>query len=330
MDKSFRLAAAIAATAAVLVSAPAASAGTRGAHDGPVVSHIKTTVAFDYAAGESAENITVNPDGSTTISMVGITAGKPPKLERISPTGHRTVLVTGQAGDTILGNTRGPDGTVYYNVMSSDASRAGIWALAPGGKPHRIAALPTNSLPNGLAIDPAGRTVYAADSNSGTIWAVPSSGGTATAWLTDAALAPVPSAPQPIGANGLRFHNAALWVSNTNHGTLMRVPVTTAGKPGRIHVVSSHVAGIDDFAFLSTRSDVVVAAVNFRNEVVVVYPDGTARTVLTSADGLNNPTATAIRGRCLYITDAGFSAPNAPKLQQGKINISALLSAAHS
>lgn len=329
MKKPFALAAAIAAAAAVLVTAPYASAATGQAHDKPVVTHVKTAAMFDFAAGESAENITVNPDRSLTISQIGTPVGKPPKLVRISPSGQRTVLVTGQAGEGVLGNTRGPDGTLYYNVLSADAARSGVWALAPGGTAHRIAALPTDGFPNGLAIDPSGRTLYAADSKNGVIWAVPASGGAATAWVKDAALAPT-STTFPLGVNGLRFHKGALWASNTDQGTLMRIPVTSTGKAGRINLVTSDVPGIDDFNFLSARSDVVFAALNGPNEIAVVYPDGTRKSVLTSADGLTSPTSTAVRGNRLYITDAGFAAPNIAKLQQGQINLSALFSDAHS
>ncbi|MFM9555192.1 hypothetical protein SAMN04487980_1002303 [Streptomyces sp. cf124] len=98
---------------------------------------------------------------------------------------------------------------------------------APGGTPRRVAALPTDGLPNGLALDPAGSTLYVADSSKSTVWAVPASGGKATAWLTDPALSPDPSVP--FGANGLRFHRGAVWVSNSAQGTLLRIPVTATG-----------------------------------------------------------------------------------------------------
>ncbi|WP_185149020.1 hypothetical protein [Streptomyces sp. Ag109_O5-1] len=56
----------------------------------------------------------------------------------------------------------------------------------------------------------------------------------------------------------------------------------------------------------------------------VVYPDGTKVTVLTAADGLASPTATAVRGHELLITDAGLAAPHHAQLQGGRINLAAL------
>lgn len=332
MTRRFTLAAALTAAAAVLVSAPCASATTQHADVRPAVTDVRTLAAFDFSSGDAPENITVNPGGSLTLSMLGSFAGQRPKLVRLSASGgRRTVLVTGVLGDTFTGNTRGSDGTVYFNVWSSDASRAGVWKLPPrGGTASRIAALPADGLPNGLAIDPSGHTLYVADSLKGTIWAVPAAGGQATPWLTDQALAPVPGAPQAFGANGLRFHNGAVWVSNFNAGTLMRIPVTRSGGPGPVHQVTSGAVGMDDFGFLNDHSDVVLAAVNAANEVDVVHPNGTRTTVLTAADGLASPTATAVHGTTLYITDAGVQDPHHPQLQSGRLNLRALLADADS
>lgn len=332
---------AVTASAAVLGSAPSASAGTGYSYRGTVVTDVRTVANFDYAVGEIPENITVNPDGSMTLSMLGSCAvcerTHGPQLMRISASGERTVFVTGQVGEAISGNTRGTDGTVYYSVWApGNAARNGVYTLRADGTPQRIAALPADAGPNGLAIDPAGRTLYIADSLKGTIWSVPVSGGSVTPWLTDDALAPVPAAALPIGANGLRFHNGALWVSNFNKGTLLRVPVTGTGAAGPIHPVADGLPNIDDLSFLTPWSDVVFAAQNGSSSqngpdrIVVVYPNGTHKAVLTSADGLASPSATAVRGDRLYITDGGVPEPHDAKLQTGRINVAALLAnAAH-
>ncbi|TMR93084.1 hypothetical protein EJK15_41305 [Nonomuraea basaltis] len=341
MKKNVGIALAVTATAAVLGSAPSASAGTGHSYAGSVVTDVRTVAEFDYAAGEIPENITVNLDGSVTLSLLGSCAvcerTHAPQLMRISASGHRTVLATGQVGEAISGNTRGDDGTVYYSVFApGDAARNGVYAVRQDGTSQRIAALPAGAGPNGLAIDPAGDTLYIADSFQATIWSVPVSGGSVTPWLTDAALAPVPTEALPIGANGLRFHNGALWVSNFNKGTLLRVPVTPAGAAGPIRLVAGGLPNIDDLSFLTPWSDVVFVAQNGSSSqngpdrIVVVYPNGTYKAVLTSADGLASPSATAVRGNRLYITNGGVPEPHDAKLQTGKINVTALLAdAAH-
>jgi hypothetical protein len=333
------IALAVTATAAVLVSAPSASAWTGHSHHGSLVSDVRTVATFDYAAGEIPENITANPDGSVTLSLLGSCAvcerTHGPQLMRIDASGQRTVLVTGQVGEAISGNTRGSDGTVYYALWApGNAARNGVYKLLGDGTPQRVAALPADSGPNGLAVDPAGRTLYIADSLKGTIWSVPVSGGSPAPWLTDAALAPVPTEALPIGANGLRFHNGALWVSNFNKGTLLRVPVTTTGAAGHIRQVAGGLPSIDDLSFLTPRSDVVFAAQNGSSSqngpdrVVVIYPNGTYKPVLTSADGLASPSATAVRGDQLYITNGGVPEPHDPKLQTARIDFPALLAGA--
>jgi hypothetical protein len=333
------IALAVTATAAVLVSAPSASAWTGGSYGGSVVTDVRTAATFDFAAGEIPENITANPDGSVTLSMLGSCAvcerTHGPELMRISPSGERSVLVTGQVGEAISGNARGSDGTVYYALWApGNAARNGVYRLLGDGTPQRVAALPADSGPNGLAVDPATGTLYVADSLKGIVWSVPVSGGSATPWLTDAALAPVPTEALPIGANGLRFHNGALWISNFNKGTLLRVPITPAGAPGPIRQVAGGLPNIDDLSFLTPFSDVVFAAQNGSSSnngpdrVLVIYPNGTYKPVLTSADGLASPSATAVRGDRLYITDGGVPDPHDPKLQTARINFPALLAGA--
>lgn len=210
LKKKVGIALAVTAMAAVLGSVPSASAGTGQSYRGSVVTDVRTAAKFDFAAGEIPENITVNPDDSVTLSMLGSCAvcqrTHRPELMRISASGRRTVLATGQVGEAISGNTRGDDGTVYYSVWApGNAVRNGVYRLLPDGTPERIAALPADAGPNGLAIDPAGRTLYIADSFKATIWSVPVSGGSVTPWLTDVALAPVPTEVLPIGANGSGF-----------------------------------------------------------------------------------------------------------------------------
>ncbi|MEU1319444.1 SMP-30/gluconolactonase/LRE family protein [Streptomyces tibetensis] len=325
MSKRFTTYAATAVvTATVLISAPSASAA--GHTPKPVVTQVKTVAEFDFATGDAPENITVNPDNSVTLSMLGAVAEKAPKLVKVTPSGHRTTLATGHEGDQITGNTRGSDGTVYYNVWSENASRSGVWKLPVGGSAQRLAALPTDGLPNGLALDSAGRTLYVADSLKSTIWAVPASGGRANAWLTDPALAPTPDASLNLGVNGLRIHNGAIWVTNFNKATLSKIPVTADGTPGRINTVTNKLTSVDDFTFLSEHSDVVFAA---RHEptaqITVVYPDGATKAALTAKDGLASPTSAAVKGNRLYITNAGLNAPHDSHLQRGTVNPSQLL-----
>lgn len=311
-----------AAVAAVAVAGTVpASASTAS---GPIVTGLHTVASFDYATGQQPESITVNPDQSLTVSMLGYLNGQPPELLRISRSGRQTVLVTGNAGEAISGIIRARDGSVYYDMVSTDPARAGIWRLPPGGAPERIVATPGAFL-NGLTIDPVTQTLYACDSSSGTIWSAPASGGTATQWLVSPALAPAQSGPGHLGVNGVTFHQGAVWADNTDKGTLLRIPVTGTGAPGPVQVVAGGLPGADDFNFLSDRSDIAFVPLNGPDEVTVVYPDGRSQVVLSAADGLTSPSDTYIKGTRLYIADSGRLTPHNSQIQEARINISALL-----
>lgn len=96
-------------------------------------------------------------------------------------------------------------------------------------------------------------------------------------------------------------------MTNMDHGTIMRIPVSTNGKAGSPQVTATGLAGIDDFAFTG-RGNEIIAALHPKNQVAFVKPDGTHTVVLTEADGLQGPTAIAVRGRTVYVLSAAFSA----------------------
>ncbi|GGZ03314.1 hypothetical protein [Streptomyces poonensis] len=49
------------------------------------------------------------------------------------------------------------------------------------------------------------------------------------------------------------------------------------------------------------HGDTLLAAINEDNEIALVKPGGSHRTVLTGADGLEGPTSLAVRGNTAYI-----------------------------
>ncbi|MFJ8596927.1 hypothetical protein [Streptomyces sp. NPDC093598] len=102
--------------------------------------------------------------------------------------------------------------------------------------------------------------------------------------------------------------------------------MTATGAPDRIHTFTSSLTAVDDFNFLSEGSDVVFAAENdLTDQVAVVRPNGTTKTVLSASNGHASPTATAVSGKRLYITNAGLTKPYDAKLQRATINLRALL-----
>ncbi|WP_410660431.1 hypothetical protein [Amycolatopsis sp. lyj-112] len=306
LSKSAALAAA-AVTALTAVPASAASAPLCGA---------RIAVHFDLAAGQTPENIALAPGGAADVTFA---AGR--QIAEVAPGGGIRVLATlpkpadGGVRTPVLGFpltvgiTRAGDGTLYFLYATGTSDLTGVWRLRPGGRPQRIAALPAAGLPNGLALDPHTGTLYVTDSVLGTIWRVPATGGIATVWSA----APELAAGGFLGVNGLKLRGGAVWATNLDRGTVLRIPIRRDGRAGEVRTVASGLPGIDDFAFTG-RGDQLLAALNGPSEVALVQPDGSHSTVLTAADGLQNPTSVALRGNMVYVLSAAYVTGNDPNL----------------
>lgn len=116
-----------------------------------------------------------------------------------------------------------------------------------------------------------------------------------------------------IGANGVKVHRNAIWASNLDRGTLVRIPLRHDGTAGDVQTRATGLTAIDDFDFLGT-GDTLLAALITTNQVAIVYPNGTHRTVLTAADGLSNPTSVAVCGIRIYVPSAAYYTQKDPNL----------------
>ncbi|MFE5486606.1 hypothetical protein [Streptomyces sp. NPDC056527] len=292
---------------ALLASAPT-SAGEPTVTDPRIVAH------FDFAAGQTPENIALSPDGSANVTFAFAR-----QVARIDKKGGTRILATLPAVTNpntpvigvaaAMGITRAHDGTLYV-AYATGTSENGVWRIGPDGAPPvQIAELPADGFPNALALDEECGTLYVADSVRGTVWSVPQDGGTPTAWATGTALQPVaPPAGFGVGANGLKFHNGAVWVSNTDRQTLLRIPVRADKSAGPIETRATGLMWIDDFGFTG-KGDTVLAALFLDNDIALVRPDGTHEIVLTEQAGLSNPTSVAVRDKTVYVTSASFFEP---------------------
>ncbi|MFF8860835.1 hypothetical protein ACF08B_02175 [Streptomyces sp. NPDC015139] len=84
-----------------------------------------------------------------------------------------------------VGIVRAHDGTLYFLYATGTRDLTGVWRLRPGGEPQRIAALPANGLPNGLALDTRTRMLC----------------------ITDFVLGASPVCPPPVAPHGRRPPN---------------------------------------------------------------------------------------------------------------------------
>ncbi|WP_251091433.1 hypothetical protein [Streptomyces sp. Caat 7-52] len=315
LSKAAVSAAALAAAVAMAAPAPASAASDP-------LRCVRTTVHFDLAKGQTPESIALGPDGTAYVTLA-----KARQVAAVSRYGGVRVLATlpepadGGIRTPALGFpltpgvVRAQDGTLYFLYATGTADLTGVWRLRPGGRPQRITALPATGLPNGLALDARTRTLYVTDSILGTVWRVAASGGTASAWSTDPALAPAGF----LGANGLKIHNGALWATNLDKGTIVRIPLLADGRAGTARVTATGLSGIDDFAFTGDGDgdgdgDQIIAALNTVNQVALIRSDGTRTIVLTAADGLQGPTSIALRGNTVHVISAAYLTARDPNL----------------
>jgi sugar lactone lactonase YvrE len=296
------------ATAFILATAALTGSMSSASAAAAPVSHPRIEVHFDLAAGQQPENLVIDPDGS-----VDLVFARSHEIAKITRDGRTHVLATLPApadGFAIAaGLVKAPDGTFYVGYAAGSNDLTGIWRIRPGGTPKRVIALSANSFPNGLDLDRNTGELYIADSALGTIWRAPVTGGQPTAWST----APELAKTSLCGVNGLKLHNGAVWASNWDTGTLVRIPVGRGGQAGRVETRFTGMPGIDDFAFLGD-GDTVFAANNGTNQVLLIKPDGTHSVVLTAEDGLEGPTAIGIRGNTLYVPSAAYTTQKDPNL----------------
>lgn len=290
----------------VLVNGIAAAAATLPVSSPRIVAH------FDPDAGQSPEGIALEPDGTADISMarasnaVRVTLdGRSELLGQLPRTGGCPFL----GFPVSAGIARAHDGSVYLANCTGNAD-TGIWRLRRGARPVEIARLPASSFPNDMTLDERSGRLYLADSLLGAVWTVPATGGTPRIWATGPALART----SLFGANGIDVHDHAVWVGNTDQGTILRIAIDRDGTAGPIQTAVSGLAGaVDDFIVLG-RDDTIIAALAGSNEVISVRPGAQPQVLLTAADGLSTPSDVALRHGTIYVSSLGLPPLTDPNL----------------
>jgi len=269
---------------------------------------------FDVATLQQPENITLEPDGTADMTF-----NRSLQVGRVTTSGEMTVLATlptPATGTAVAsGIVRTSDGTLYVNYNAGTLS--GVYRIpAGGGTPVEIVALPDALFLNGSTLDARNNTVYATDSTNGTVWKVWLKTGKAVLWAQGTDLEAGTASGK--GANGIKLHDGAVWVSNTTKGTLLRISVNRDGTAGTLTTQATGVTGIDDFAFTG-HGDQVLVAQNGLSTASLVEADGTSEVVLTAADGLQNPISVAIRGKTAYVVSGAYFTHTDPNLLLAKL-----------
>ena len=200
-----------------------------------------------------------------------------------------------------------PDGAGFFlNVNSNDAAKHGVWYVDETGAGRQFAALPLDTVPNGIARSPD-NDLLVADS-IGRIWRI-APDGRSTVWLQHDLLAGRPYIGKFPGANGIQIWNDAAYVTNSDLALMLRIAIKPDGTAGAPVILAEDIGG-DDFA-IDDEGSLYITTHPF-NAVVKLDARGN-RTIVGAADqGVIGPTAAALATedggrRVLYVVaDGGF------------------------
>lgn len=292
---------------------------------------VETILSFDAAKLETPENLVFDRAGNLYISLA-LTG----EIRKVAPDGTQSTFAQLPIGAPLTpcsgfigllgGVTIDNRGNLYVSAALCDLANRGIWKITPDGHASVLAHLPAEALPNGITIHHD--RLYVADSALGRVWTLPLAGGQATVWIQDDLLFTAPGSPFP-GANGIKVYHGEVYVGVSGAGTIVAIPFLhndLAGAP-RIHAHLPAPQGCDDFAF-DVHGSLYCTTDPFRT-LIRVDPDGSSHILLTAADGLDGPTATAfgIHGEDrfnLYITNGAFpffSDTHQPSLMRLRLDV---------
>lgn len=190
----------------------------------------------------------------------------------------------------------------------------GIYKAVKGQPATLFAKHAEMVFPNGMVFDDAGQ-MYITDSAAGAVFRV-SASGEVTKWASGPLLAGGKDGcgagkgvgvPFDIGANGIALDGNNLIVTNTDQGSVLRIPVNADGTAGTVATIAgpdcAALNGADGLT-IAPDGDYVVA-VNHQNKLVRVDGAGKITTLLSGAP-LDFPASVTFDGGALYVSNFAF------------------------
>lgn len=306
-------------------------------------------IPFDASQGEFPEGVAVDKMGNVYVSLNPLG-----QVWKFTPTGERSLLVDfGSPGG--LGLAVDAPGNVY---LAREGSDNGVYKINQNGEANLVPGTDAIVFPNSLTFDKRGN-LYITETFSfdapltefpgcdigagsffgpGGVWIVPR-GGEAQLVLRHELLTglclPNPI-PFPIGANGIAHRQGNLYVTNSEKGMVLRIPVDGHGNAGTSQVLATVSDPIDpnfgppalDGLALDVHGAMYVPVIN-QSRIVRITPNGaTVEQLAGPGDGLDFPASVAFgtgRGerQSLFVTNfaigpPGGSGPGLVKLDTDK------------
>jgi len=285
-------------------------------------------VAFDAAAGELPEGVAIK-DGFAYVGFAPL--GEIARVNlRTGARAHFAALPRPVPNKGFMtGLAFGPDHMLYAALVSFDPSvQPGVYRVPEaGGNASLFAKDPKMVFPNGLVFGADGN-LFVTDSAAGTIFEVTRSGAVSP-WAASPLLAGDPAQcggsgnPFPIGANGLVERDGAFFATNTDKGSIVRIPMGADGAAGAPALAvgpdCAALAGADGLT-LDSRRDLVVA-VNRQDKIARIDRSGRIDVVATHG-AVDFPASLAWNGTTMISTN--FALANASSGKPAKPGLLAI------
>jgi sugar lactone lactonase YvrE len=287
------------------------------------IGDLRTIVTFDASTPELPEGLAIDKRGVTYVSLVEPVG----EIRRITPWGEQSVLTHFDVGGLgPLGMAVDARGTLYVGLVTFDPATQGVYRIEPTGDAVRVPGSSGIGFANGLAFDDRGN-LFVTDSTGGAVWRIPP-GGEAQLWVQDPLLEGTGALGTgfPVGANGIVYEHNTVIVANTEHGTLVEIPVSPDRSPGEPRVIEQDAAlfGADGLA-LDARGTIYAAIIA---QSTIVRVDGDEITTLADADGGINQASSITFGTGrgdrtdLYLVNFGvFSSTPTPALLRMTVGV---------
>lgn len=247
-----------------------------------------------------AQLVIVTPDGGT--QLFGQVGDAGPAANSFT-----LGVITDDAGNVYTGVAAYPVLTDGGNVPPP-----GVYRFPPdGGTGTLFSSSPQMNFANGF--DFIGSQLFVADSY-GYVLSISPDGGAAV-WSSDPLLAPDAAACDggvvlTVGANGIVSDSNNVYVTNTNFGRLIQIPIESDGSAGTATTIVNSCALVGaDGIVLDPTNDTFLVALNAQNAIARVALDG-GIDIVSSGSPLHTPASVLIDldggARRLLITNATF------------------------
>jgi sugar lactone lactonase YvrE len=204
------------------------------------------------------------------------------------------------------------NGDLYVGLPNCVPGTHGIWRVSPNGTAQLFATVPLSQLPKGLAFTNGGFPLYVTDLHDFTrsrqqckaaagtanacslrIWRIDQNGAVSV-WQESTLFYGSPDSPllHPHGVNGIVVDDAGqnVYVTVTDFGRVIRIPITGNGSAGTAQIVYENVNywGMDGIT-MGPDGNLYIVIVR-TDQLVSLHPDGTGFKVLVQGHPLDGPT----------------------------------------